>query len=96
MALMAVQDAWRSGTAGAGAPCVMMDGTFGMLQWPAVCWDVEGRWLPPGVPSLGRALGPCGSVSWPAGETRDSWVSVPTGAGRPISVLMRRMQASFV
>lgn len=37
MVLMAAQDAWRSGTAGAGAPCVMTDGTFGMLKWPAVC-----------------------------------------------------------
>lgn len=96
MALKAVQDAWRSGTAGAGAPCVMMDGTFGMLQWPAVYWAAEGRWPPLGVPSSGRVLDLCGSVSWPAGAMRDSWVSVPTGAGRPISVLMRRTQASSV
>jgi hypothetical protein len=96
MAPTAVPAAWKSGTVGAGAPCVMTDGTFGMLQWPAGNWAVVGRWLPLAVPSLGRVQGLCGSVSWPAGAARGSWASAPTGAGRPTSALTKRMQVSSV
>nr|BAC03917.1 unnamed protein product [Homo sapiens] len=94
MAPMGALAAWRSGMAGAGAPCVMTAGTCAMPPWPAGSWAAEGHWPPREAPSSGRGQGLCGSASWLAGATRGSWASATTGAGRPTSAPTRRTRAS--
>lgn len=85
---------WRSCTEAPGAPCVTMTGTSMMPTWSAGSWAVAGPWLPQEVPRLVRAQDPLSWTMWPAEDLKPTCGTVPTLAGRSITVDTMKMQAS--